>query len=174
MRLLAVGALAVTMVLGACAQQGAQIGYEPGQVSPGGSTIVKDRAAPESAREVTNSGKYRDDIIAHLERYFGPTAGIIEEIRSEWVKVDLIVVPPTSARPFWMLVTSGMSDRPMTLPDLEKPDDWRFAELRLSARPVGRLNRSTTCCGPNSQTGLWHPKLGTHQAISAGRYTVGM
>ena len=70
-----------------------------------------------------------EDIEAHIERFVGKPETVIHEISSEFVHVDVHVVRPTLERNFYTLVTSGMSDLPMKVPEgLEK---YRFAELML-------------------------------------------
>src|SRR5262249_26066204 len=52
-----------------------------------------------------------------IERSFGPIAWVSHEVASPVVHIDVHVVEPSSQRPFYTLVTSGMSDQPMTVPD---------------------------------------------------------
>lgn len=52
----------------------------------------------------------------HIERYFGPIAHVWHEIASDQVHLDVNVVEPSASRPHFTLITSGMSDRPMTVP----------------------------------------------------------
>ena len=52
------------------------------------------------------------------------------ELISDRIHLDVHMVPPSQDHPYYVMVTSGMSARPMTLPpDLEEPDEWRYAEL---------------------------------------------
>jgi hypothetical protein len=68
-------------------------------------------------------------ISRHVGRYIGPVAHVFHEVVSDLVHVDVHLVPPQSNRDFVTLVTSGMSERPMTLPpDCDAP---AFAELLL-------------------------------------------
>lgn len=53
---------------------------------------------------------------AHLERHIGPVETVFHEIVSDLVHVDIHMVLPAPDRPYAALMTSGMSDRPMTLP----------------------------------------------------------
>ena len=52
----------------------------------------------------------------HIERHFGPVAFVWHELVSDLVHIDVYVVEPTESRPYFSLVTSGMSDRPMAVP----------------------------------------------------------
>ncbi len=63
----------------------------------------------------------------HVERHLGRTEWVLHEITSDLVHVDVHVVPPGPQREFYTLVTSGMSERPMTRPD--DVEGCEFAEL---------------------------------------------
>lgn len=52
----------------------------------------------------------------HLQYHLGPAGARWQEPGSERMHIDVHVFPPTEARPFAVLVTSGMSARPMTVP----------------------------------------------------------
>lgn len=82
-------------------------------------------------------GVYFDTIAAHVERHFGPSDQVFHELVSEFVHVDLLPVPPAPGRPYWLIVTAGMSDRAMTvnhpgLTDEAARDAWDRAELMLA------------------------------------------
>jgi hypothetical protein len=71
-----------------------------------------------------------DAVTAHIERHVGPVDDVWHEITSTYVHIDVHHVPPSPERPFRVLVTSGMSERPMCTPP-ELPEDWRRAELLM-------------------------------------------
>lgn len=63
-----------------------------------------------------------DAIVRHIERHLGPVESVFHELVSDAVHLDVHWVKPAPARPFHLLVTSGMSDRPMKVPpDLDAP-----------------------------------------------------
>jgi len=66
----------------------------------------------------------------HIARYFGPGETVWHELASDLVHIDVNVVEPRAARPFFTLVTSGMSDRPMTVPPEDRSSN-QYAELML-------------------------------------------
>jgi hypothetical protein len=71
-------------------------------------------------------------ISGHLDRYFGDTeeATVLHEMVSDLVHVDVHVVPARRERSWTTLVTSGMAEKAMTVPDgLEQ---FRHAELVLA------------------------------------------
>jgi hypothetical protein len=69
-----------------------------------------------------------DAVTAHIERHIGPVTDVWHETESQYVHVDVHHVPPTPVRPFHVLVTSGMSERPMVAPP-GVPEEWLRTEL---------------------------------------------
>ena len=63
------------------------------------------------------------------------------EIMSDLVHVDIHEVAPSEERPYWTLVTSGMSDLPM--PASERNRDWAYSELMLCLPPEWKLDRDS-------------------------------
>lgn len=70
-----------------------------------------------------------DAISDHIEKHIGPIAMVWHELISDLVHIDVYQIAPTEDRPFWTLVTSGMSDLPMKAP--EGREAFRFAELMI-------------------------------------------
>ena len=100
------------------------------EVTDGGSTIYrhKARAAPTFAPPDMSESNLQaiDD---HVAEHIGKIENVWHEIVSDLVHIDVHVVPPRPERPYYTLVTSGMSDLPMNAP--EGAEDWKFAELML-------------------------------------------
>jgi hypothetical protein len=63
----------------------------------------------------------------HIQHSLGRIHCVWHEIVSRHVHVDLYHVAATSRRPFEVIVTSGMSERPMQVPGEARPD--AYAEL---------------------------------------------
>jgi hypothetical protein len=80
-------------------------------------------------------------IEAHVERHIGPIGRVFHELASEYVHIDLLKVEPSDDRPVQTLVTSGMSSKPMTLP--EGAEGVRRAELLLSLPPEWPLDKES-------------------------------
>lgn len=95
-----------------------------------------------------------EQISAHIERHLGPIEMVFHEIVSDTVHIDVHWVKPTRDFPFARLVTSGMSDLPMSVPEdsgapahlelmITLPGQWRFDEDALDDErwywPVGLL-----------------------------------
>ena len=53
----------------------------------------------------------------HIATHLGPVPTVFHELVSDTVHIDVHQVPPTDDFPFWRLVTSGMSDLPMSVPE---------------------------------------------------------
>lgn len=85
--------------------------------------------APESIRE------YGREIEGHYEHYFGEIGGVYHEIVSDIVHVDIHMIPPTPARPWLTLATTGMSDLPMNVPAFQGSDTYTRAELLIYLPP---------------------------------------
>jgi hypothetical protein len=68
-----------------------------------------------------------EEISTHIERHLGEVSGVFHELVSDTVHIDVHYVKPTQERPYHTLVTSGMSDLPMSVP--EQVDATRFMEL---------------------------------------------
>ncbi len=74
--------------------------------------------------------EFIQEISDHIEKYLGPVETVFHEIASDTVHIDVHIVKPTAEFPFIRLVTSGMSDLPMTTPDnAEAP---KYAELLIT------------------------------------------
>lgn len=89
--------------------------------------------------------RYLSEISNHIEKRFGKGSFVLPEEKSRTVHVDLHVVPPNSDRQFFTLLTSGMSDLDMHVPQgLEKfalaevclclPSHWPLALDRFEWR----------------------------------------
>ena len=66
---------------------------------------------------------------AHIEKHLGKVEGVFHEVVSDLVHLDVHWVGPSEQRPFHTLITTGMSDRPMTVP--EGTEELAFAELLI-------------------------------------------
>lgn len=79
-----------------------------------------------------------EEISAHIERHIGTVDMVFHEVLSDTVHIDVHHVKPTPQRPFHTLVTSGMSDLPMTVPEgAEVP---RYLELMVTLPEYWQLN----------------------------------
>ncbi len=73
--------------------------------------------------------RYLPAITNHIEKYFGTDFFVLDEEKSSTVHVDIHVVRPTATRPYFTLLTSGMSDLDMSMP--KGLEDLALAEVCL-------------------------------------------
>ena len=93
---------------------------------------VYRHTAPVGEPELAiGDGDLIEDLSRHIEEHVGPISMVHHELISPYVHVDVHHVEPTPERPWHVLVTTGMSSRPMTTPE-GVPDDCRHAELVVS------------------------------------------
>ncbi|SHL43217.1 suppressor of fused domain protein [Hymenobacter psychrotolerans] len=98
------------------------------ELTPSGSPVYRyDTVEPEEFSLASGDDTTIEAISEHIERHIGPVSGVFHELISDKVHLDVHFVEPSADFPFKLLVTSGMSDRPMTVP--EGAEDWRYAEL---------------------------------------------
>ena len=82
-----------------------------------------------------------EEISAHIEQYLGPVGTVFHEIVSDTVHIDVHIVPPATGSPCVRLVTSGMSDLPMAVPEeLSAP---RYAELMMTLPPYWKVDQAS-------------------------------
>jgi hypothetical protein len=79
----------------------------------------------------------------HIMRWWGYAPEVIHEIVSEYVHVDLSIVPASEDRPYHSVVTTEMSDRPMHTP--EGAEGLQYCELAM-ALPPGWPTRMEDLC----------------------------
>jgi hypothetical protein len=96
--------------------------YEP--------TIIRHAERTTPLTPPASACDHLADIEAHLAKHFGRVETVLHEIVSDIVHIDVLVVPATQERPFHVLMTSGMSDLPMTVP--EGHEQFAHAELAIA------------------------------------------
>jgi hypothetical protein len=112
---------------------------EAGTVTEGGSTVF--RHGPESAWAMPEGEESIEEISAHITTHLGPIRSVFHEIVSDTVHIDVHWVEPTAAVPFIRLVTSGMSDLPMSMPpDCDAP---RYLELMVTLPADWQLDEAS-------------------------------
>jgi len=106
------------------------------EITNGGSTVYRyenNEATTEDKNilPVTRS-EYLPEIEQHIATYIGSPDQVFHEIVSEFVHIDVHWVKPSAKYPYHILITSGMSDLPMHVPEgLENPNDYERAELMV-------------------------------------------
>ena len=111
------------------------------EVSASGAPIYRHEARERPFEVAIGDAEAIERIEAHLERYLGKSETVWHEIISDLVHVDVHVFPPREGRPFTTLVTTGMSDRAMAVPD--GAPSPRYAELLLCLPPDWPLDQAS-------------------------------
>jgi hypothetical protein len=106
--------------------------------SSGGPIYPHDEAVPDDA---PSGGDPRliERVDAHIGKHIGPVDQVFHEMVSPYVHVDVHHVPPAADRPFHALVTSGMSELPMTTPP--GAEAFQYAELIVLLPPAWPLSQ---------------------------------
>ncbi len=94
---------------------------------------------PKPKAFVGGESPFLEEIAAHITSHIGEPQIVIHEVASEYVHVDVHVVPPRAGRDFYTLVTSGMSNNPMNVPEQAK--GMEFAELMLCLPKTWELKK---------------------------------
>jgi hypothetical protein len=99
-------------------------------MSEGGSRILRHAEKDRPYGVAEGDGEALEAIDKHLRAYIGEPANVFHELLSDIVHIDVHMIAPSAQRDFYTLVTTGMSDLPMTGP--EGAEDMRYAELMLA------------------------------------------
>jgi len=79
-------------------------------------------------------------ICNHIQRHVGRVGDVLHELIPDDPHVDIHIVPPSEKRPFYTLVTSGMSEHPMSLPEELEGQLTPYAELMLCVPAAWKLH----------------------------------
>lgn len=105
------------------------------EVTAGGSRVYRYENTDEEDRGFSFPEVvcvYLEEIEQHLSKYIGAPDMVFHEIISDLVHIDVHWIKPSAEYPFNILVTSGMSDFPMTVPDeIDDKEEYERAELMV-------------------------------------------
>ena len=101
--------------------------------------IIEYKAGDKKKFEFPSGESSMEEISQHIEKHIGPIHKVFHELVSDQVHIDIHWVKATKDRPFHVLVTSGMSDKPMNKPKgvtgfdyaeltICLPEDWKLSE----------------------------------------------
>ena len=111
----------------------------PGEFNPDGGRVIRHEGGGELEAPVFLSEKQMERIEAHVKAHLGESPGVLHEILSFGIHVDVLVVPPSEKSPFFAISTMGMSAVPMTFDegafDPDEPEPTPFAELAMILPP---------------------------------------
>jgi hypothetical protein len=116
-------------------------GIEPHETTPSGAPIYRHEARTKGFEPAIGDEETIKAVGDHIERYIGPVDNVFHEIMSDLVHIDVHVVNPTPERNWYTLVTSGMSDRAMTVP--EGAEEFTHAELILCLPPDWPMDKES-------------------------------
>ncbi|MCE3229019.1 MAG: hypothetical protein K0S32_3570 [Bacteroidetes bacterium] len=98
------------------------------ETSPSGNPIYRYDNVKKNEFEIPHDqGGHLEEITKHIETHVGKIEGVYHEMVSDQVHIDVHWVKPSEEFPFHVLITSGMSDKAMTVP--AGLDDHKYAEL---------------------------------------------
>jgi Suppressor of fused protein (SUFU) len=86
-------------------------------VSESGQPIFRHQPRSKEFEFAIGNEEAMEAICQHVETHIGKIDMVFHELISDLVHIDVHQIKPTPERDFWTLVTTGMSDRPMTVPD---------------------------------------------------------
>lgn len=109
------------------------------ELTSSGSPIYRHEPRKIPFDAVVGDSENIERISAHIEEHLGPIENVLHEIVSDLVHIDLHLVAPTEECPAYRLVTSGMSDVPMNVP--EGAEECRYAELMITLPEEWPLNQ---------------------------------
>ena len=104
------------------------------EYSESGVRIYRYEAKEKPFQIVEGDADALEAIEDHIEKHVGKIDTVMHELVSDLVHIDVHIVEPAAERNYYTLITSGMSDLPMTIPD--GAEEFRFAEL-LVCLPAG-------------------------------------
>lgn len=119
------------------------------EITSGGSNVHRyENHIPKGFEPASGDGENIDAISNHIEKHIGKITSVFHELVSDKVHIDIHWVKPSPDRPFHTLVTSGMSDKPMNVPN--GVTDMEYAELlillppswNISAEPYGLMEKA--------------------------------
>lgn len=109
--------------------------------------IIKHTSPVTQPPLVAPAGNSAELLEAHMTRYFGEPETVFHEIISTTVHIDIHFIPASEERPWQTIVTTGMSDLPMTTP--AGAEEYRRAELMLRLPPSWPLDEASLRDEPN-------------------------
>jgi len=98
--------------------------------SESGSPIYRHKARERGPTVPKHSAEHLEEVEAHVEKHIGKIETVFHELISDLIHLDVLFVPATQERPYHVLITSGVSDEPMKVP--EGMESFRRVELLIA------------------------------------------
>ncbi|MGO4108231.1 suppressor of fused domain protein [Paenibacillus sp. YAF4_2] len=89
---------------------------------------------------MARSTEHFEKVYNHVEKYIGPIHGVFKELVSDDLSIDIIIAAPTSSRNYYTLVTCGMSEKAMTVP--EGAEEYHYAEIMISLPSTWKISEA--------------------------------
>jgi hypothetical protein len=107
--------------------------------SEAGNPIYRHKKEQENKfTPASGDGENIEAIDDHITKHIGPVEMVFHEIVSDHVHIDIHWVKATAERPYHVLVTSGMSDKPMHTPaEIDAPN---YLELCILLPPDWKID----------------------------------
>ncbi len=118
--------------------------------------MTYDDVSPKEFEPTQGDVDRIDAISHHIEKHVGPIKLVFHEIVSDKVHIDVHWIEPSETLPFNVLVTSGMSDLPMSVPN--GMEDYRFAELCMILPPDWPLDMESLKASEDNYWPIRHLK----------------
>jgi hypothetical protein len=112
---------------------------EPDDISEGGNPIYRYKPREKPFEPAFGKPEHIERIEGHITRHIGEPSVVFHEIISDLVHLDVHIVPPRPDRNFYTLITSGMSERAMKVP--EGAEEFSYAELLICLPPDWKLQQ---------------------------------
>ncbi|MHA1328126.1 MAG: suppressor of fused domain protein [Promethearchaeota archaeon] len=100
-------------------------------ISPSMSEKTSTRVKSLNGKEKDHSGP----ILAHIKSHFGEIKTVYHSPSNFTVPIDVYVVPPSKKRNYSLLITHGLSRKPMNAPK----DAWKIWDIDFSILPKKKL-----------------------------------
>jgi len=110
---------------------------EKPEISPAGSRILR-HAKKESDWKPPAPIQNLEEISQHILANLGESKTVFHENVSDTVHIDVHLVEPSARAPFYRLVTSGMSDLPMNVP--QELNGHEYLELMVTLPSFWRMD----------------------------------
>lgn len=114
---------------------------EEQEKSESGSPIYRHAEKEREWQAPEHSGRNIEAVEAHVEQHIGKIETVYHEILSDRVHLDVLFVPAADDRPYHTLVTSGVSDLPMQVP--EGVEAFNRVELLIALPKSWSLNHES-------------------------------
>lgn len=98
-------------------EPGITVSDSPKKLSGSGQPSFQQAPQQKPFTEPEHSAKYLEEIEAHVEKHAGKIKTVLHEEVSDLVHIDVLLIPATAKRPYQLLVTSGVSDLAMHMPE---------------------------------------------------------